>query len=246
MSFKFQRARQQRIFQDVAEQIEEAILEDRLKVGDMLPAERELREMFGISRGTLREALRVLEQKGLIEIKLGVGGGALVKPVTTELVTETLGLLIRHQKVSLDHLAEFREGVEGNVAGLAAERATKADIMKLKGLLAEARNHLERNVSNWEAFVRIDEQVHIALPLITRNPVYTSVLQMVHDNIHRYYESFLPREEHVLWRNYQDLCDIVRAVEQGLAEEARSLAQHHVRRFHRLMKKEQQKHAVNR
>jgi DNA-binding FadR family transcriptional regulator len=246
MSFKFQRARQQRVFQDVAEQIEEAIVENRLKIGDMLPAERELREMFEVSRGTLREALRVLEQKGLIESKLGAGGGALVKPVTTELVTESLGLLIRHQKVSLDHLAEFREGVEGNVAGLAAERATKADIKRLKKLLAEAQHYLERDVSDWEAFVRIDEQMHIALPRITGNPVYTSVLQMVHDNIHRYYESFLPREEHVLWRNYQDLCDIVRAVEKGLANEARSLAQHHVRRFHRFMKKEQQKHATTR
>lgn len=154
--------------------------------------------------------------------------------------------MIRHQKVSLDHLAEFREGVEGDVAGLAAERATKADVKKLKGFLAEARNHLERNVSNWEAFVQIDKQIHIALPLITRNPIYTSVPKMVHDNIHRYYESFLPREENVLWRNYEDLCDIVRAVEQGLADEARSLAQLHVRRFHRLMKKKQQKHAATR
>lgn len=246
MSVKFQRARQQRIFQDVAEQIEEAILEDRLKAGDMLPAERELREIFEVSRGTLREALRVLEQKGLIEIKLGVSGGALIKPVTTDLVTESLGFLIRQQKVSLDHLAEFREGVEGDVAGLAAERATKADIKNLKGLLAEARNHLEKDVSNWEAFVRIDELMHVAIPRITRNPVYISVLKMVHDNIHRYYERLLPREEKVLWRNYQDLCDIVGAVEQGRADEARSLAQRHVRRFHRLMKKEKQKHAATR
>ena len=182
----------------------------------------------------------------MVEIKLGVVGGVLIKPVTTDLVTESLGFLIRYQKVSLDHLAEFREGVEGDVAGLAAERATKADIKKLKGLLAEARNYLERNISNWEAFVRIDELMHVALPQITRNPVYISVLKMVHDNIHRYYEKLLPKEEHVLWRNYQDLCDIVQAVEQGLAEEARSLARRHVRRFHRLMKKEQQKQSAAR
>lgn len=61
----FQAAKQTKIFQDVVEQIQEAILDGRLKAVDMLPAERELKQMFNISRGTLREALRVLEQKGL-------------------------------------------------------------------------------------------------------------------------------------------------------------------------------------
>ncbi len=58
------------------EQIQDAILTRELPPGSKLPAERELKEMFNTSRGTLREALRVLEQKGLIEIKLGVNGGA--------------------------------------------------------------------------------------------------------------------------------------------------------------------------
>ena len=71
----FRAAKQSRIFQDIVDQIQEAILDGRFKAGDMLPSERELKEMFQTSRGTLREALRVLEQKGLIEIKLGVGGG---------------------------------------------------------------------------------------------------------------------------------------------------------------------------
>ena len=68
MTQLFRVARQNRIFRDVVEQIQEAIIQGRLKVGDRLPAERELKEMLQTSRGTLREALRVLEQKGLIEI----------------------------------------------------------------------------------------------------------------------------------------------------------------------------------
>ena len=71
----FQAAKQTKVFQDVVEQIQEAILDGRLTAGQTLPAERELKEMLSISRGTLREALRVLEHKGLIEIKLGVGRG---------------------------------------------------------------------------------------------------------------------------------------------------------------------------
>ena len=74
----FEAAKQTKVFQNVVEQIQEAILDGRLTTGQTLPAERELKEMFSISRGTLREALRVLEQKGLIEIRLGVNGGAVV------------------------------------------------------------------------------------------------------------------------------------------------------------------------
>ncbi|MBW2677983.1 MAG: FadR family transcriptional regulator, partial [Deltaproteobacteria bacterium] len=128
----FHAASQNRIFQDIVDQIQEAILEGRLQTGDILPSERDLKEMFNTSRGTLREALRVLEQKGLIEIKLGVGGGSVVKEVSVDKISESLALLIRTQRVSLNHLAEFREAVEGIIAAQAAERATPADIKQLK------------------------------------------------------------------------------------------------------------------
>ncbi|MBW1890645.1 MAG: FadR family transcriptional regulator, partial [Deltaproteobacteria bacterium] len=128
----FHVASQNRIFQDIVGQIQEAILEGRLQTGDTLPSERDLKEMFNTSRGTLREALRVLEQKGLIEIKLGVGGGSVVKAVGVDKISESLALLIRTQRVSLNHLAEFREAVEGIIAAQAAERATPADIKQLK------------------------------------------------------------------------------------------------------------------
>jgi GntR family transcriptional repressor for pyruvate dehydrogenase complex len=124
----FRVAKQNRIFQDVVEQIQEAIIQGHLKVGDRLPAERELKEMMQTSRSTLREALRVLEQKGLIEIKLGMGGGAVVKAVSSDLVAESLDLLIRSRQVSLRHIAEFRERVEGDVVRLATSRLKDADI----------------------------------------------------------------------------------------------------------------------
>jgi len=94
----FQKARQNRIFQDMVEQIQEAILQGTLNPGDKLPPERELKEVFEASRGTLREALRILEQKGLITIKTGVAGGAVVNALTTDQVSESLDLLIRYQK----------------------------------------------------------------------------------------------------------------------------------------------------
>jgi DNA-binding FadR family transcriptional regulator len=231
----FQKAKQNRIFQDVVDQIQEAILQGRLKAGNKLPSERELHEIFQTSRGTLREALRVLEQKGLIIIKTGVSGGAFVNALTTHQVSESLDLLIRYERISLRDLAEFREGVEGIVAGLAVERAKKEDIQYLKNLLAEAKTHLDEGASGWDEFIRLDNQLHMALAHIAGNPIYKWVLRTIYDNIHRYFDRYLPREERLLRENYQDLCEIVKAVEKGQAAQAHLLVQNHVYRFNRLM-----------
>ncbi|MGQ9617042.1 MAG: FadR/GntR family transcriptional regulator [Spirochaetota bacterium] len=231
----FKQATQNRIFQNVIYQVEEAILQGKLRAGDKLPPERELKEMFKTSRGTLREALRVLEQKGLIKIKTGVNGGAIVQAVTPKHVSESLALLIRYQRIPLRDLAEFREGVEGIVAGLAAERAKAEDIRNLKKLLNEAKRHFKKGVSNWDDFIEADNKIHMELARIAANPIYESVLQMVHDNITRYYNRFLTRNETIMEENYRDLRDIVRAIEEGRGEEARSLVIDHVKRFNILM-----------
>ena len=231
----FQQAKQNRMFQDVVDQIQEAILQGKLTPGSRLPAERELTDIFKASRGTLREALRVLEQKGLISIKTGVKGGAVVNQPTTHPISESLDLLIRYQRVLLRDLAEFREGVEGIVAALAAKRATEDDIFSLKGLLKEAGVCLNQGTPGWDDFIRIDNQIHMALAKMARNPVYESVLRTVYDNIHRYFDRFLPREEDIIQENYRDLREIVKAVEEGRAEKASHLVQDHVSRFNRRM-----------
>ena len=235
MSALFRQARQNRIFQDVVDQIQDAILDGKISPGDRLPAERELGEMLGTSRGTLREALRVLEQKGLIEIRLGVGGGSVVKDPGGEQMTESLAMLIRSQKVSLHHLAEFREDVEGTVTGLAAKRATAEDIEQLKRLLQAATACWKEGVQKWSEFVRVDEKVHMALARSAGNPLYALVLKTVHDNIHIYYDRFLPSGEDELNENHRDLQQIVDAVAEGQVERAGELARDHVRRFNRYM-----------
>ena len=231
----FRAAKQNRIFQDVVDQIEEAIVDGKLQPGDTLPSERDLKELFQTSRGTLREALRVLEQKGLIEIKLGVGGGSVVKAAPLEQVCESLDLLVRFQQISLQHLAEFREGLEGLVAATAARRATRRDIAELEKLVDKARLYVARGVSQWRRFVEIDKQIHQALARVTGNPMYIVVNQMIHDNIQRYYERFLPWTEAMLQENFEDLRDIVALIKSGEGHQASTLARRHVQRFSEYM-----------
>lgn len=235
MTRLFRAARQNRIFQDVVEQIQEAIIQGDLKVGDRLPAERELKEMLQTSRSTLREALRVLEQKGLIEIKLGMGGGAVVKAVTTDRVAESLDLLIRSQQVSLQHIAEFRERVEGDVVMLATVRMKEPDRILLKMLLAHARQCVDRGAEGVSEFLTADKNIHLCFAKITGNPIYISILKTIHENIRRYYDEFLVMEEPVMNENLRDLEDVVAAMEKGEAERAGLLARTHVRRFNSYM-----------
>jgi DNA-binding FadR family transcriptional regulator len=231
----FQTAKPTKVFQEVVAQIEEAILAGRIEAGQTLPSERDLKAMFQISRGTLREALRVLEQKGLIEIRLGVGGGSVVRAVDMGRVSESLGLLIRSQKVSLEHLAEFREGLEGSIAAQAAERRSAADIRKLRELLANAGGCVLDGQRRRDEFLEADKQLHRAIAATTQNPIYQSVLASIHDNIHRYYERFLSMDEPELQENYRDLCNLVDAIARADVKGARRLARDHVKRFNGYM-----------
>lgn len=227
----FRAAKQNRIFQDVVNQIQDAILSGELLPGDTLPSEREMREVFGTSRGTLREALRVLEQKGLIEIRLGAGGGAVVRDGPDDRLSESLDFMIRLRKISLAHLAEFREEVEGTVAAAAARRAGSEEHQFLAALLADARRLSLLGPAQWNAFLDVDKETHQALARIAGNPLYILINRMVHDNIHRYYDRFLEIDRSRMAENYEDLARIVAAVNAGRPEDARRAAREHVRRF---------------
>ena len=231
----FKTAKSTKVFQNVVDQIQEAILDGRLRAGQSLPSERDLKEMFGISRGTLREALRVLEQKGLIEIRLGVGGGSIVKPLDADQVTESLGLLIRSRHVSLAHLAQFREEVEGIVAARAAEQRNQDHIQDLNSLLRQARKCVDEGANRRNQFIEIDKKIHMKLAEITANPIFIFVLHSIHENIHRYYDRFLSMELPELEENYQFLSAVVTAIETGDSNRARELVQNHVKKFNQYM-----------
>ncbi len=240
MQLHFQKLKPNRVFQHVVDQIQQAIINGSLKAGDVLPSEMKLKDMFATSRGTIREALRVLEQKGLIEIKTGVSGGAVVQDIGTEVIAESLGLLIQYQKVSYDHLAEFRQCVEGMITALAANKRSPDDISRLKVLLLKAEKQIAESRPDTAAFVQTDIQIHITIAEIVNNPVFTAVLQMVHENILQSHERFSLRSKKVLQENLRDLQDIIAAIEEQDADRARGLAEKHVRQFTKHMQKEHQ------
>ena len=235
MALTFSKMKPRKSYQHVVEEIQSAIFDGEIQPGQRLPSEMKLKDMFETSRGTVREALRVLEQKGLVTIRTGVKGGALVEPANTEAMKESMAILIRHKKVSLTHLAEFRELLEGHAAEQAARLATPEAVKALTCILTEIRAHVKTGPEDWETFNRLDARFHQMLAEIGENPLLEANLKTIHQNIHAYFHQFLPFSRELLAANLDDLSAILSAVSRGEVKEAGDLARQHVARFSKLM-----------
>ena len=152
-------------------------------------------------------------------------------------MSESLDLLLRHQKISLRELAEFREEVEGLVAAKAAQKAKKEDIQKLNVILQSIKNCLDAEHFNWKETVIEDNKFHFLLARIAGNRVFESILSTVYENIYPYFDRFLSKERSLMEKNYQDLCKIAEAIQKKDPQRTQKLVQDHVKRFNRIMEK---------
>jgi DNA-binding FadR family transcriptional regulator len=219
-------SRPSRIYQGVANQIEQAVLEGRLKPGEKLPSERVLAESFDVSRRTLREAFRVLEQRGLIEISKS---GAVARMAVTDKLSEDLTLLLRYNKVPWKHLIEFRLEVESIVTKIAVKRATKKDIAYLESLIDEGKKLIKASELDWKRLVEIDLQIHLALARFAKNPLFEWILRILIDNLYRYYESFVKNPDNFARDSFKDMLKLVAAVKKRDEKSAISITRDHLR-----------------
>src|SRR5215213_3026945 len=127
----------------IVDQIRTAIVTGRVKQGQRLPPERELAVQFGVSRVTVRDALRALEATGLVEIRVGARGGAFVSAPTGSIVGQAMSDMMRMSAVSAEDVVEARLVVELGTVTLACTRATDADLDRLRALADQARVALD-------------------------------------------------------------------------------------------------------
>src|ERR671930_1578699 len=118
----------------IADQIRQAIVTGKLREGERLPPERELAEQFGVSRVTVRDALRALEAMGLIVVRVGARGGAFVTVPTGSLVGQTMSDMLLMQAISPEDIVEARLVVELGTVTLACARATDQELAALRDL----------------------------------------------------------------------------------------------------------------
>lgn len=165
-----------RIYEKIVEQIERRILTGDLKVGDQLPPERELAEHFGVSRTAVREAVKALRQKGLVEVQ--PGRGTFITNGTSQAMRHSLGLMIKiGQADGTSNLVEVREIFEPEIAALAATRADEEDIAALR----EAVTAMDAALEDADAFVEADLDFHLALAEATQNALIPTLIDSIVD-----------------------------------------------------------------
>jgi DNA-binding FadR family transcriptional regulator len=165
-----------RVSQVIVDQIKALVRDGRLKPGDRLPSERELCTRFGVSRVTVREALRVLEANGLLTIRVGAHGGAFLTSPTTERLSAGLADLISVSTLTAANVTEARIIVELGILPLAVERAADDDIAALFAMVEEAEGALEAG----EYDVEMSAAFHIRVAQCTHNPAIAMLVQSFH------------------------------------------------------------------
>lgn len=171
---RFQAVRSARAFEEIATQIRTELTKGRLKVGSRLPAERALAVQFGVSRNTLREALRSLEHAGLIRLQKGATGGAFISEGSADVIVSSMVDLYHMGSLSPDQLTEARIWLEAVIVREACARATPEDLQALRDNMAEAARASEEGDFQRRAQVHLD--FHRILARMTGNPIMVIVM----------------------------------------------------------------------
>lgn len=209
-----------RAYQRVVEQIESALLAGDLAAGTNLPSERELMRQFQVSRATIREALRVLESRGLVRSRPGNPNGAEVLSFQTNLLRTPLTHLARVEHISLADLLQFRMVLEGSATYLAALLRTDEQLTEMERALEAMESSADLGLAEFSA---ADLKFHDAVARASGNELLSVcsdvvrdvVLQMMHEHIASAADS---RELMQTWLHAHS--ELLQAIRDGDAEAA--------------------------
>jgi len=163
-----------RLYEQIVQQIEESIRKGDLTEGSQLPAERDLATQFGVSRTAVREAIKALQEKGLVDAF--PGRGTFVTNGTSNSMRRSLDRIIKSgEPDGWGYLVEVREILEPEIAALAAQRAEDQDIATMQ----EAVNVMDQAGRDADAFIEADLDFHLALAEAAANPIVLSLIDSI-------------------------------------------------------------------
>jgi DNA-binding FadR family transcriptional regulator len=223
--------------QRVAEEIKTWVVEQGLQPGDRLPGEGELIERFGMSKGTIREAMRLLQAQGLVETKTGPGGGSFVGEVTRERATALLANYFYFRDVTIDDIYQVRVALEPELAASLAGRLTESQLEELEAIMAlyaepaqDAEEERRQHVASL--------QFHARLSDFGQNAVlgyFISFMAQILTDL-TVYKRLYTTPNHDLWRRgRQHQIDLIAALRRGDGEAARGVMRSHMQMARRLM-----------
>src|SRR5580704_1708173 len=166
--------RSSRLYEQIVQQVEESIHKGALKPGDQLPPERELAQQFGVSRTAVREAVKALHEKGLVEAY--PGRGTFITDGTSYSMRQSLDRMVKvGQAEGSAFLAEVRAILEPEIAALAATRADAEDVSSMREQVAV----MDGACKDPDAFIEADLDFHLALAEAAANPIILSLIDSI-------------------------------------------------------------------
>jgi GntR family transcriptional regulator, transcriptional repressor for pyruvate dehydrogenase complex len=215
-----------RISELIVDQVRGLIREQQLNPGDRLPAERELCERFGVSRVTVREALRVLEANGLVEIRVGARGGAFVSTPSRERVGEGIADLLTLSAVTAAEVTEARLILELGMIPLVCERADDHDIAALLDIC----DRQEEALSAGDYQMNLSAEFHSRLAECAHNAAVHMLIQSFRGpllmSLERAHQS-APEMGHLGAKEHRKL---TRAIQQRNTDQATTIMRQHLTR----------------
>ena len=163
-----------RLYEQIVEQIEASILRGDLKPGEQLPAERELAQRFGVSRTAVREAIKALREKGLVQPFSG--RGTFVTSGKSQAMRQSLDLLMKFGgEDGFTHLAELRSILEPDIAAFAAQRGEEQHFAAMREAVAK----MDTAVDDADGFIEADLDFHLAMAEAAGNPLILSLIDSI-------------------------------------------------------------------
>lgn len=216
-------------YQVIVDKITEFFLAGNLKPGERLPSERELASQFKVSRTSIREALRTMEQNGLIEIRQG--GGSYIKATDFQSRKEEItAAIIKAENHLVYEMLELRRALEVESAFLAAKRATSTDLEKLRTAL----ENMAVSTQNIELGHKADLDFHIGIVESTHNSIFINLIHTLSDHMK---DTIRATRRHRFTdpSRYEDTMDehkeIYLAIASGNADKAKGLMEEHITRI---------------
>ncbi len=172
---QFKTVHKARRYHQVADQIQQMIAQGVLKTGDRLPAERDLAAQLGVSRSSVRDAIRTLEVTGILESHHG--RGTVIRDLSTDSLVVPLASVLVRKRGMVAELLDVRRMIEPALAARAAEHASDAQIAQLQEILHRQRDKMRRG----EDTMAEDSEFHRTIALAAKNSVVLRVLDILMD-----------------------------------------------------------------
>ena len=205
----------------IVQQIKNQIKEGILKPGEKLPSERELASLLGVSRTSVREAIKALSFSGYLEVIQGKG--TYILEIATQ-YDEIVNFFSEFSNYSLDYLMEARIMLEGEFARLAAVNASQEEIDVVERVFNEICNSKDTNTF----FVK-DLQFHLTIAKATHNPIMNGLMKIIVEMLYKETQKIIEISEDTRENTIETTKDLVKAIKQRDAEKAKELMSEHIR-----------------